>query len=239
MKTKYKISDLTRLSPPLSKGGQGGSGAYVYSHSSARSSGSPELRAAFTLIEMLVAVGLVVLMMTLFATIFQMATGAMSVQKGLAENDQRVRLVLTRLRNDLNGNKADPNDPNRPYRTFRNLVPYAPDETGQVGGTTDRLGYFYISENDPNDDTDDVLAFTVQMPLSSPERFIGRAAIVFPDINGSYGIGNPVPGSPYPPLANGPLTAANAPGNNQQYWPNQPEFDDIQGTPNLVGSSAF
>src|SRR5262249_10464362 len=50
-------------------------------------------RAGFTLVEMLVAVALVIIMMTLFATIFQMATGAMQKQKGLSENDQRVRLV--------------------------------------------------------------------------------------------------------------------------------------------------
>jgi len=207
-------------------------------------------RGAFTLVEMLVAVGLVVLMMTLFATIFQMATGAMSTQKGLAENDQRVRLVMMRLRNDLNGNKSDANDPNRPYRTFRNVVPFGPDE---IDGTTtpsaDRLGFFYISENDPNDDTDDVLHFTVFMPTGSPERYTGRAAVVLPDVNGNYGLppGNPNPINPQPvasyppaqptPPAQDPLQAAVAPLNGQQYWPNQPEFDDIQGVPNLAGSS--
>ena len=220
-------------------------------NSSVRAPGSAGSHAAFTLVEMLVAVGLVVLMMTLFATIFQMATGAMSTQKGLAENDQRVRLVLTRLRNDLNGNKSDPNDPNRPYRTFRNVVPYGPDETpgtetigsaGTYPGTaSDRKGYFYISENDPNDDTDDVLAFTVQMPSSSSELYAGRAAIVLPDKNGSYGPGNPTPGNSYPPAANQTVYAANPPvlGSGQSYWSNQPEFDDIQGTPNLAGDSQF
>lgn len=209
--------------------------------------GSPGHRGAFTLVEMLVAVGLVVLMMTLFATIFQMATGAMSTQKGLSENDQRVRLVLSRLRSDLNGNKSDANDPNRPYRTFRNLVPYGPDESPLV--TLDRDGYFYISENDPNDDTDDVLALTVYMPTGSPERFTGRAAVVFPDSAGNYGTFNnppaaqppqPAGGNPYPPPAPASITApANNPNNGQQYFQNQPEFDDIQGTPNLAGSSPY
>ena len=313
----FRISDFVGCvklfsadtSPPLRKGGQGGSGENVYSHATAgltrcdepfgegvslrrgrqnkvtrpprpplakggrnrssifhlpssifhpRSStrhpgagtdskrigppGSPGLtaRGAFTLVEMLVAVGLVVLMMTLFATIFQIATGAMATQKGLAENDQRVRLVLTRLRNDLNGNTQDKNDPNRPYRTFRNLVPYGPDEIPPVAGFVDRLGYFYISENDPNDDTDDVLALTVSMPLTSPERFTGRAAVVFPNGTGSYGPGNPTPGpNPYPPPAPATANVAATPGNGQNYWPNQPEFDDIQGTPNLAGSSAY
>jgi len=50
-------------------------------------------RAGFTLVEMLVAVAVVVVMMSLFAQIFQMATSSMSLQKGMAENDQRVRLV--------------------------------------------------------------------------------------------------------------------------------------------------
>ncbi len=190
--------------PPLRKGGQGGSGDNVLSHADAKSRssilhpqsstrpgglthqgagtdskrigppGSPGRRAGFTLVEMLVAVGLVVLMMTLFATIFQMATGAMSVQKGLAENDQRDRLVLTRLRNDLNGNKSDPNDPNRPYRTFGWVVPWGPDEVKRhrhrlKPAVRPIAGYFYISENDPNDDTDDVLALTVQFPSRSSE----------------------------------------------------------------------
>ena len=41
---------------------------------------APEHRDGFTLIEMLVAVALVLLMMTMFAQIFQMATGAMNTQ---------------------------------------------------------------------------------------------------------------------------------------------------------------
>ena len=250
-------------SPPLAKGGRNRSSIFhlpssiFHPRSSTRHPGagtdskrigppgSPGLtaRGAFTLVEMLVAVGLVVLMMTLFATIFQIATGAMSTQKGLAENDQRVRLVLTRLRNDLNGNAKDQNDLNRPYRTFRNLVPFGPDEQPPIAGFVDRNGYFYISENDPNDDTDDVLALTVFMPSGSPERFTGRAAVVFPDNSGpppSYGPGNPIPGAgAYPPPAPATVTVANSPGNGQNYWPNQPEFDDIQGTPNLAGSSPY
>jgi|GEM_PF-2262028 len=279
------ISDLThqRHSPPLRKGGQGGSGEAVLSPSMARLSTcatspssilhplssmpprrathrrpyglrSPEshTRGAFTLIEMLVAVGLVVLMMTLFATIFQMATGAMSTQKGLAENDQRVRLVLSRLRNDLNGKKQgqDQNDPNRPYRTFGWVVPWGPDEDTSasitVGSTvysaSDRKGYLSISENDPNDDTDDTLSLTVQFPNGSADQFFGRAAIVFADSSGNYGPAgsSPTPGAnPYPTPGIASLTPANSPGNGQAYYPNQPEFDDIQGTPNGVGDSQF
>jgi len=198
-------------------------------------------RAGFTLVEMLVAVALVILMMTLFATIFQMATNAMSTQKGLAENDQRVRLVLTRLRNDLNSNTQDKNDLTRPYRTFRNMIPFGPDEIdGLPTPFTNRDGYFYISENDPNDDTDDVLAMTVRFPAGSSEAYFGKAATVFPDSSGSFGPGNPTPGaSPYPTPGAGTLQSANSPGNGQQYYPNQPEFDDLQGMPNGVGDSQY
>ena len=169
-------------------------------------------RGAFTLVEMLVAVGLVVLMMTLFATIFGMATSAMSTQKGLAENDQHDRLVLTRLRNDLHGTiSQDPNDPNRPNRTFGYLVPWGPDELSagivtdgvNTYSSSDRKGYFYISENDPNDDTDDVLALTVMLSASAPELLRqGRRRISgFTTAVGTeqlWNPGNPVPLEPIP-----------------------------------------
>src|SRR5262245_55494279 len=127
--------------PPLAKGGSGDC------------RGAQHSRSAYTLVEMLVAAGLVVLMLTLFLTIFQMATQAMTIQKGMSANDQKARLVQMALRNDLNGNKFDRADPSRPkaYRTFRNLLPFGAGENGQPHfDSTDRCGYFYISENDPN-----------------------------------------------------------------------------------------
>jgi prepilin-type N-terminal cleavage/methylation domain-containing protein len=196
------------------------------------------LRPGFTLVEMLVAVALVVLMMTLFATIFQIATGAMSTQKGLAENDQRVRLVLNRLRNDLNGIKNDPNDPNRPYRTFRLVVPYAADETSTSNfNPTDRIGYIYISEGNPNDDTDDRIQLTVQFPATGLDQFYGKAALLFPDstANPKYGVNSPNPGAGYPPAGSAAIPIP--PGSG--YWPNQPDFDDIFGIANQVGNSPF
>ena len=114
-----------------------------------------KIRNAFTLVEMLVAVGVVVVMMTLFATIFQMATAAMQKQKGLSENDQRVRLVSTMLRNDLRTNTPDPATGMQVQtRTFRWLVPIAPSDAtilpaippgSTINATNDRKGYFYIS----------------------------------------------------------------------------------------------
>ncbi len=200
-------------------------------------------RAGFTLVEMLVSVGVVLIMMTLFATIFSLATTAMSTQKGNAENDQRVRLVETLLRNDLNTIETDPitKANTRQVRTFKVLVPYSAGEltapadpwnTGNPISDNDRAGYFYISENNPNDDTDDKIQFTVRMGSSSSERFYGRAAGLFPDAAGHYGpadsAGNYPPAPPSPPSL--------APAGN--YWPNQPEFDDLLFYPNQAGAAA-
>ena len=175
--------------------------------------------AAFTLVEMLVAVGLVVLMMTLFAQIFQMATGTMQTQKGLSENDQRVRLVMNLLRNDLNSNPTDTNNNNQPrqYRTFRLLIPYGSGELDQptdpvTGSPADnagtRNGYFYVSEGNVFDDTDDVLAMTVAIPNASNERLYGKATLLFDSKQNSN-------------------------------WPNQPEYDDVLGVVNNAGSSTI
>jgi type II secretory pathway pseudopilin PulG len=195
-------------------------------------------RLGFTLVEMLVAVTVVIVMMTLFATIFQLATQSMAVQKGLAENDQRVRLVEALLRTDLNSQTVD-KDTNlkRPQRTFRLLIPWGAKEDlglrvinpwtpGTAALDSDRSGYFYISENNPNDDTDDVLQLTVSIPATMSERYYGKAAALLPDANNNYG--NPPPAAP-PTPSNGAATA--------NYWADQPEFDDVYGMPNQTGSS--
>lgn len=210
-------------------------------------------RGAFTLVEMLVAMGLIVLMMTLFATIFQVATGMMATQKGIAENDQRVRLVMTLLRNDLNPRLKDPNTGAlKQTLTFRSLIPFGGGETaaqapinpvtGTAVGATDRLGYFYISEGNIDDDTDDILALTVSIPASLSERYFGRAALIFPSAAtatppSSYGpnAGTTAGSAGYPPAGTG--TPPTPPAGN--YWPNQPEFDDVVGFPNQAGSSTI
>ena len=255
---------------PFARGGRGGGvGRYVRPNSpltdpGAYAPGSP--RFAFTLVEMLVAVAVVVVMMTLFTTIFQLATGAMAKQKGLSENDQRVRLVITMLRNDLASGPTDrvTNTQTRQCRTFRILIPYGAGETAppiypidgtSVNGTittaiatpTDRSGYFYISEGNPLDDTDDDLQLTVNVPASSNDRLFGRAAILLTDNTGNFGPagttapsqlvnGSLVPITPYPPSGGTapPLVQAPSVGS---YFANQPEFDDILGVPNQVGSS--
>jgi type II secretory pathway pseudopilin PulG len=109
---------------------------------------------AFTLIEMLIAVTLVLLMMVLFAEIFSLAADSMNLQRGISENDQQVRTLTTVLRSDLQ------------KRTFRNLVPFfpgeSPDDENSSYSFGNRAGYFYLSINDPVNGRDNVLQFTVR-----------------------------------------------------------------------------
>jgi len=128
----------------------------------------------FTLIEMLVASALVVLMMTIFAEVFQMASGSMTLQRTIAENDQQVRTFTTIMRGDLQ------------KRTFRNLVPFFPREDYRLNGVPfdGREGYFYVSGNDPNDASDTVLQFTVDSRIISESAdqtpFYGRSSLLAP-----------------------------------------------------------
>lgn len=189
----------------------------------------------FTLVEMLVAVGLVVLMMSLFATIFQFATQSMGTQKGTAENDQKVRLVMTLLRNDIAN------------RTMQDVGPWAMGEDTvsfpTEANVTQRGGYVYIAENDPDDDTDDILQLTVSLPVGE-DPFYGAARVLLPNGAGAFGpSGSTLPN--YPSAAY-PTAVAAVPPTGQphiadvgNYWPNQPEFDDgILGLPNGAGSSS-
>lgn len=152
-------------------------------------------RCGFTLVEMLVAVTLVLLMMTMFAEIFSLATGSMSKQKGLAELDQRQRLTSVLIREDLQD------------RTFRLMYPYTsrinpsngqpaddglPGAVGTNYGFPARQGYFYISENDPDNDADDILQFTMNRLLSTSQTgaiFYGRTGQLLDAVNG-FGAGS-------------------------------------------------
>lgn len=160
-------------------------------------------RDAFTLVEMLVAVALVLLMMTMFAQIFQLAGGTITKQRGIAENDQRSRTLQTILKADLD------------KRTFRLAMPWSSAEDNTLdevrGG--ERLGYFYISENDPNNDSEDVLQFTV----SSYGRRENR------DLTKYFGKASA------PTALNWQTTIS-----GQQFltFGNQPEADDFWSTPN-------
>ncbi|MBN69211.1 MAG: hypothetical protein CME32_08040 [Gimesia sp.] len=137
-----------------------------------RSAADRSVRAGFTLVEMLVSVALVLLMMLMFTEIFQLLSGSMTTQRGISENDQRERLLVTVLKADLDS------------RTFQYLLPFsrrqtlsttpprypnASDPRSYEYHKEDRKGYFYISENDPNDDTDDFIQFTVSR-FANPSR---------------------------------------------------------------------
>jgi len=111
------------------------------------------LRAGFTLVEMLVATALTLVILLLFAGIFQQATSTMRQQRGLAQNDQRARQITNILRYDLE------------KMTFRQThfggsEGIVPLQFGDPVSAAQR-GFFYISENDPALDSDDVLHFTM------------------------------------------------------------------------------
>jgi prepilin-type N-terminal cleavage/methylation domain-containing protein len=109
------------------------------------------VRTGFTLIEVLVVLALTLIMMSVFATIFQQAGTFVTRQKGVGENDQSARILTTVLKTDLEA------------RTMRFLAPFHPNMQTLGDDAQNRQGYFYVSENDPTDDTDDVLQFTVMM----------------------------------------------------------------------------
>ena len=126
-------------------------------------------RLGFTLVEMLVSVAIVLLMMTMFSQIFVLATNSLSQQRGIAENDQRGRMLTAILRSDLD------------RRTMRDVFPFlSGDDTSQLGHSLSRRsGYLEIDEGIPSDDTDDVLSFTcsvnIRLQSSESSPFSGRA----------------------------------------------------------------
>lgn len=121
---------------------------------------SHTMTGGFTLVEMLVAVTLVLLMMSMFAEIFQIAGGSIAKTRGLAENDQRSRTLQTIIKADLD------------KRSFRWVYPFAKEEdpAAPESNINDRKGYFSISENNPYNALDDVLQFTVVSTVTSHNK---------------------------------------------------------------------
>ena len=123
----------------------------------------------FTLVEMLVSVGLLIVVMTIFAEIFSLAVTAMTRQKGLANNDQQARTAFVAIDNDLK---------RMSYRAIdgqQGIVPLVPGlNYNTENAAPEQAGYFYYSENDPNDVTDDVLQFTIQAEPPSSSRYSGQ-----------------------------------------------------------------
>ncbi|MCA9026845.1 MAG: prepilin-type N-terminal cleavage/methylation domain-containing protein [Planctomycetaceae bacterium] len=177
-------------------------------------------RQGFTLVELLVTVALLLVIMSMFASAFQIATGTLHKHRGIAENDQRARAAVSMLDGDLAKrtyrqssfytvpNIAHPlnRDPlvldaaeypvfadttyltdlaNRANQQGLGIVALHPDyftATTRTVGTEER-GYFYISENDPDNDTDDVLQLTVnglEFDLGNLDEIIysGRATVL-------------------------------------------------------------
>lgn len=159
------------------------------------------IHAGFTLVEMLVSVALVLLMMVLFAEIFQIASGSITNQRGISENDQRARMLTTLIQSDLN------------KRTFQNLIPLDPTEYVpgiKLSDFSDRRGYLVFSENDPNNDTDDVMQFTVDATITTEmldtTPYYGKATVL---------------------------------GGSILAHPNQPETDDAHITPDGTSISPY
>lgn len=164
----------------------------------------------FTLVEMLVSVTLVLLMMTLFTSIFSMATDSVSRQKGISELDQGARILSNAFRSDV------------AKRTFRYVMPYYPGENPDTTTTSfgNRPGYIYFSANDPASGIDDVLQFTVNSELTTEEadvgQFLGASAMLYDQVAEAGG---------------GVRRTALA------YSANQPEADDSVLVPNGVAAS--
>ena len=172
-------------------------------------------QSGFTLIEMLMAVTLVLIMMIMFAEVFQLAGGSVTKQRTLANNDQNSRTFVTVLRRDLD------------QRTFRSLVPFYANEPtlSTLPDVGIRGGYFYLSNNNLGDYTDDVLSFTmdstINMTKLGESKFYGAAAQL-----------------PYPPPAIWTTTPA---GRVYHFLrnPNQPDADDGEILTNGAGSSTI
>jgi prepilin-type N-terminal cleavage/methylation domain-containing protein len=170
-------------------------------------------RRGFTLIEMMISVTLVLLMMLMFAEIFELASDSMTLQRALATNDQRVRSFTTVFRSDLQ------------KRTFRDVVPYHPlenqeDASSELGKSRD--GYIYISLNDPDNAVDNFLQFTTRPTLRNDNTddtsYFGRA-------------------TPLVQLTSTVLTERQIRLNLRRN-PQQPEFDDEQLEPNFTATSS-
>ena len=100
---------------------------------------------------MLVSIALVLIMMLMFAQVFEIAAGIHSKVRGLSRNDQRVRILTIRIRGDLD------------KRSMQNVTPFRFNEHVWTfdRDLDNRQGYFSVSENQPANDRDDVLQFTL------------------------------------------------------------------------------
>ncbi|WP_437191675.1 PilW family protein [Planctomicrobium sp. SH527] len=122
------------------------------------------LRPAFTLVEMLISTALVMMIMTMFAQIYGTAVNTMSMQRGMANNDQKARTVNNLMLADLRARTY--RQTIDAYGSSKGLVPLVLESNQRIDADRQR-GYFYYSENDPGDDSDDVLQFTAMLGTSA------------------------------------------------------------------------
>ena len=113
-------------------------------------------RFGYTLVEMLVSVGLVLLIMVLLSQVFGLATGSMEKHRATSANDQQARTFVSLFKGDLCA------------RSFWYVYPFYPnmdpnDATGSNFIDTERRGYFSINENNPDSSKDDTISFTVDL----------------------------------------------------------------------------
>ena len=181
----------------------------MYSHQNQRRIGSRTDRGGFTLVEMLVALALVMLMMTMFATIFQMATGSATKQRIIAESDQRSRQLTTVLRADFANVCSGTH-----FRSCRMKIPHRRKclSLAAMGTSISHAIVFPVRQ-------DDIIQFTVdarQMQTNPDDsRFYGALALLFDGIYGTVDGTNP----------------------SLPYSPNQPEADDGELVANGTSSS--
>lgn len=174
-------------------------------------------RTGFTLVELLISVTLVLLMMTMFTAIFQLATDSVSAQRGIANNNQKARGVVTALKADIS------------KRTFRYVLPFLPAESDSTSATEfgTRAGYLYISTNDPDSWNDAVLQFTANVSLTQEDAddtlYFGAAKLLY-DIESD------------PTHSTSGSGAGRA--TTLRFNPNQPDADDGNLNANNVGGSA-
>jgi type II secretory pathway pseudopilin PulG len=132
--------------------------------------------AGFTMVELLVALGLTIFLLALFTTLMVAATGSINTSQGIGAVDQHVRNAITTLRDDL-----------QKIYLAHDGTPLAVSQLFTGPDKIPTEGYFLIEENDrairqgldaagiPVEvDTDDVLAFTFRFP---PRRLLLRPGL--------------------------------------------------------------
>lgn len=135
-------------------------------------------RPAFTLVEMMVAVALTLLMMTMVVSIFSLVMDNVSGSRATIEMTDKLRFVRERLQRDLAGVTVIPIPPRRP----ENGEGYFEYIEGPIGPCYPAAAYAVDDDGGPGDytvgDNDDILLFTTK---SQDEPFVGR----YTDFNAS------------------------------------------------------